>query len=148
MKKLWGWGLVQSAIIALVCLAVLGIIAHVRFGSLRNGLQYLRGHRLLVDSPAAQLGIVNSGEVRDVIFHITNHTEKSVRILGCETGCQCMVSRGLPVAIGPGETAEVVITVSFKASGNDTFFQPLSFITDLEGTRVTASISAKIQGGA
>ena len=66
MKKLWSGGLVRSAIIALVCLSVLAIIAHVRFGSLRNGLLYLRGQRLLIDPLAAQLGTVNSGEARAV----------------------------------------------------------------------------------
>lgn len=147
MKKLWGWGLVQSVIIAFVCLAVLAVILHVRFGSLRNGFQYLRGHRLLIDPPAAQVGTVNSGEVRDVLFHLTNHAEKTVRILGCETSCSCMVARGLPATMGPGETAEVVITVTFKTSGNGDFFQPLSFMTDLEGTRVPASIAATLQGG-
>ena len=101
----------QPAIIAFVCLAVLGVIAHVRFGSLRNGLLYLRGHRLLVDPPAAQIGIVNNGESRDVLFRITNHTEKTIRILGCETGCSCMISRGLPVTISPGETAEQVLGI-------------------------------------
>ena len=91
--------LLLTAGLAAAALAVLAASSKILFGSVRAGLSYLAGERLIVDSHVKAFGEVAGDQTRRVTFRLTNRTGKEVQIIGAKSSCTCIVADHLPVSI-------------------------------------------------
>jgi hypothetical protein len=95
-----------SAVFAVVLVAA--GFGYWRFGSTTNAVSYLNGEYILADRTVAQLGSVDPGKVFDVTFNLTNVSSKSIRLVGANCACSCLVPRSVPLDLPGGETTPVV----------------------------------------
>ncbi len=81
------------------------------FASIREaGRYYLRGETLFIDSVTQSFGSAAPREEVSVSFRLTNRG-KEIRILGCQTYCNCMLPRDLPFALAPNETRDFTLLI-------------------------------------
>ncbi|MGC8642477.1 MAG: DUF1573 domain-containing protein [Isosphaeraceae bacterium] len=92
------------------------IWAMVAFGSLDAAIGfYLRGMTLVPDSRCKTFGAARRGKDVPVSFTLTNNGRRSVRVLGCQASCACMVPEDLPFTLRSGESRALSIAVRRRA---------------------------------
>lgn len=94
----------------LAVLAVVLIVAGFgfwRFGSTANAVAYLNGEYILADHTVEQLGPVDPGKVFDVTFNLTNVSSESIRLVGANFSCSCLLPPSMPMDFPGGETTPV-----------------------------------------
>jgi len=55
--------------------------------------------------------LAREGDVVIARFTLRNVTRSPVRVMGAEASCGCMIARGLPVTLDPGEAREITLRV-------------------------------------
>jgi hypothetical protein len=92
-------------------------------------LARVRGDRITVEPPVADMGSDVAGQQREFTVHLYNHTDHTVRIVGGTTDCPCIVTGDLPVSIPPGGSVPVTVHARFKGTPG-LFQQEFFFYTD------------------
>jgi len=115
--QLW---MVTTVTCSVVVLTAFAGFAHWRFGSLRGGLSYLAGERLIVDHHTKSFGELATGDERTVVFTVINLAGREVQILGAKVDCSCVKVDvdGLPRLVAHGAEARIGVLVrSAKKTG-------------------------------
>lgn len=106
-------GLVSSAITSVrsmgwappICVLILAIGAAGVFA--RNLLR-----PVVIETPREiDLGVLEAGAKKDVVISLRNVSDKPVTVVGAKTSCTCSLVKGLPIEIGAGKSAEVLLSV-------------------------------------
>lgn len=74
-------------------------------------LQSSTGDVLVVDSTTKSFGVVGPGGSNPVSFRLTNLSGHPIRIVGCESGCGCIVPDDLPFSLSPKESRSFTLTM-------------------------------------
>src|SRR5579883_2831617 len=74
-------------------LAVLALWGWLQFGSISSAIGFLRGDQLIPDSYSKSFGNDVIGSSKAVIFRLSNHGNKPIRILGARTTCTCTIAQ-------------------------------------------------------
>lgn len=82
-------------------------------GSASLALAKLRGDRLVITPPVADLGAHSAGSQVQTQVAIMNVTERPLRLVGGTTDGRCITTADLPVTIPPGGTVTIRIQVGF-----------------------------------
>ncbi len=82
------------------------------FGGIREGVQFLRGERIVVDRLAADPQTIQPGEAVTAEFNLRNLSGESVEIHGAQIECSCVEPIGFPVTLGPGEHRTVKLSMA------------------------------------
>lgn len=82
-------------------------------GSVSLALAKLRGDRLLITPPVADLGSHTAGSLVHAQVAIINITERPLRLVGGTTDCRCITTADLPVTVPPGGSVTIRIQVGF-----------------------------------
>jgi hypothetical protein len=82
-------------------------------GSVSLALAKLRGDRLLITPPVADLGPHTAGSLVHAQVAILNITERPLRLVGGTTDCRCITTADLPVTVPPGGSVTIRIQVVF-----------------------------------
>ena len=106
--------LVGSALSFAAILAGLALGSLWQFGSVGNGLAYLRGERLVVDGPVQDLGEVQPGQLYPLQFRFWNLSSRPVRLVGFQSSCGCTTPSRLPLVIAPSSSED--LSVAYKPS--------------------------------
>lgn len=100
--------------LAVLCLVVsLGwLVARYGFGGTEVLLRYMRGEKVVVTPQRFELGLIKAGEtiVKETLFH--NNSSDTIRILGANTQCSCVLAEDLPATVRPGESYTFHIRVN------------------------------------
>ncbi len=86
------------------------------FDWIRVAYGYITGETILVDSHTKSFGVIPPGGSVTVTFKLTNLGHDAIRIVGCRSGCPCMVPDDLPFVLHSKESRD--FTVSIGASEN------------------------------
>lgn len=116
MKRCWVAILKTLSVpigIATVVLLVFAAWSLFYYGDMQCGLARLAGKSLVIEPYRIDLGIVTSGEHRDVPIRFRNLTRNPITVLGAQVGCSCLSIPDLPVAIPGGEV--LALEVQFHA---------------------------------
>ncbi len=82
------------------------------FGSIREAVRYsMAGQTLLVDSTAKSFGTLAPRDEVRVSFRLTNRGRGQIRIVGCQSYCNCTLPEDLPFVLEPDETREFVLLI-------------------------------------
>jgi len=141
---------VLSASLVFAAAAVWGIC---HFGSFRGAMNYyLRGESLSVDSITRSFGVAKPSDRLNVSFNLTNQGDETVRILGCQAYCNCVVPQDLPFALRPGEKSSFTISVHIPSGiqanreGSTHLELPLTlFTSNPQQSRVSLAISGDVR---
>lgn len=87
--------------------------AYVRFQSPLVALAYLRGDSLALSRQVVTLGRGKIGESRDLEFQVWNFAEVPLRVIGSNSSCACVTSRGLPMDVPAGAARSLTVRVTF-----------------------------------
>jgi hypothetical protein len=118
----WVAGVVAFSLVVVVS-------ANLAFGSVPDAIAYFRGDRVSVSPQLINVGQPAVGDKREVSVELTNRTAQDIRVIGGTTDCSCTVLNDLPVAIGPGETRS--LTVSMTMTGRPGVFnRKANFLVD------------------
>lgn len=96
------------AAIALIVLSV-GIMVTRRFGSIDNGIRFVRGDRLNVAPLRLDLGAVPEGKIANRSIAVMNMSKSPVTLLDATSTCSCVSTSGFPLLVNAQET----LTLSF-----------------------------------
>lgn len=113
-------------------LAFLGVLAHLHYGSIGPALANLRGERLSVLPAVIDMGEGAPGETRHAAVDLANRTGQTLRVVGGTADCSCSVLGDLPVAIPPGETRSITVSVKLPRSSG-TFDRKAKLTIDDDG---------------
>lgn len=105
--------LIASLISLAVCLLFASAVlvwASSRAGSVRAGIEMLKGHSLVV----AQETISLIGDGSDQMFEVRNVSSSKYDVLGTTTSCTCLSCKGLPLTLKPNARG------TFSISANST----------------------------
>jgi Protein of unknown function (DUF1573) len=131
-----------TLIITNIGLVSIAAIALYVFGSFGAALAYFSGDRLIADAYSRSVGIVSVGEQHAVFFKIRNMSNQTVRIVGADSSCTCLVTDQLPVVLPPHGVFRLRIGVRPKSQPGQ-IAERVSLITDREGQQ---SLNLKISG--
>lgn len=126
-----------------VLVAVLGGLAW-KYGSPFEALIQARGEPIVVEPSVSQVDEAVAGEKRTFTLRISNHQDRSVRIMGGTTTCSCITTDDLPITVPPNESRPIMVRIRF--GGRPGSFQH-SFVlyTDDENQQtVTASFTGRV----
>lgn len=135
----------------LAFVAVLALAFRLTFGSVADGLHWLRGEPLALRAATLILPPAKPGEQRELAFEVTNLSFRPVHILGGVADCKCVKIGGLPAVVPARGAARIPVTVVARPdeSGPATFRQAIAFYTDLATqVRLNGSIEGQILPGA
>lgn len=103
--------------------AASGIILAVGFGGLTwiygspyEALFQVRGESITVEPSVSYVGEGVVGEQRTFTIQVTNHRDKSIKVIGGTTSCSCITTDNLPIIIPPRATCSIVTWVKFRGS--------------------------------
>jgi len=101
-------------------LLVAFLFMYYRFGGIRFALRYLRGERIVVIAPEADLGTIPSGVVTHATFAIKNLTSEKITVYGADVDCSCVRPVGFPVTIDSHftERFQLAITPTVQQRGH------------------------------
>jgi len=71
----------------------------------------MKGETLFVDSFSKSFGIVQTGDPIAVSYRLTNRGDQSVRVVGCQAICTCIVPDDLPFTLHPKESRDLKISI-------------------------------------
>lgn len=89
----------------------------VSFGSLAEGIAYVKGYALYVETPELSAGHVPAGKLGEVSFPIKNLSNRAITVIGAREDCGCLATEDLPLVVPPRETSS--IRVRFAAPQRD-----------------------------
>ncbi len=100
-------------------LVALALSAHVAFGSIRAGLNWLHGRHLFLENPVGEAWISSEYAEKPVQleFKVVNSSPKDVAIIGASSTCSCSIVNGLPLRVPAHGTAYGVLTVHLSSPG-------------------------------
>jgi hypothetical protein len=81
------------------------------YGSMRNAIDRVRGHVLVVDSSTKSFGNLTVGSRVDLTYRLTNVGNDTVRILGSQVDCTCVVYDDRPFRLAPRESREFQVSI-------------------------------------
>jgi len=88
--------------------------------------------------------LAREGDVVIARFTLRNVTRSPVRVMGAEASCGCMIARGLPVTLDPGEAREITLRVVVGPPGaNGTFSKSTRLFVDRDGPSPSLAFEAK-----
>ncbi len=94
-----------SLLMTLLPVAVIGVIlmivATIRYGTLPNAIDAIRGETLIARPQSRFFGILRPGQKIEAEYSLTNLSSRSVRLLGSRTTCTCTVTSPLPKSLNP-----------------------------------------------
>ena len=82
-----------------------------RSNTIQDSLLLADGYEVLVENPQKVLVAQPDSEVA-VDFQFKNISDKTIRIVGLNTGCGCTVAQNIPCSIVPHKTENVRLLVS------------------------------------
>jgi len=97
-RKRLSWS-VMTLIFTNVGLLALAVAAWYSFGGISQTLAYLRGDPLITDAYARSVGTIERGSNQEIVFKISNHSTRPVKILGAKTSCSCVHLDSLPLTV-------------------------------------------------
>lgn len=128
---------------ACACAVAWGLV---EFGSLRAVVGYVQGYAVVPDSFSRDLGPIRVREKTPVQFRLTNVSGASVKVLGANTTCTCMLVSELPMVIDPGHVADFSINVRPGPSNvGKPFSHDVELYLDAPSVPVVLTISAEVR---
>jgi hypothetical protein len=123
-----------SACGGVVALAgLLTLVSLLMFGSVTNGVRWLRGEPLELKAAALTFPPTKAGEQLELAFEVTNRSFRPVHLLGGTSDCSCVKIGGLPAAVPARTTLRVPVTVVVRANNtaSEDFSRPVTLTTQL-----------------
>jgi hypothetical protein len=114
--------------LAVVLLAAVLAVGHVRYGDLPSFLAVLRGDDVLVR--VEDLPEEADGDSRRLVFNIRvkNLTARSFRVLGINDNCDCLSVEGIPATVGARDTKD--FTIKLRIASGQSPAVDVTLITD------------------
>jgi hypothetical protein len=131
--------LATTMILACAACALLLVVGIQLFGSTASTLAYLRGDPLIPDSYTKSFGTASEDERPSVAFRLMNCTKQTITILGSNVSCTCIIPSNTPLAVPPGGSAILRVSVRSKA-GNRRIAERLRLLTDAGGTSLVLGV--------
>src|SRR5262249_14391851 len=79
-------------------------------------LARLRGEPIAVKPSVSDVGDGVAQEQRSITVQLTNHSQRSVQIVGGTSNCACIATDDLPVAVPPHESRAIKVHVYFRGA--------------------------------
>jgi hypothetical protein len=124
--------LTASALLLACAAVMLALIAGTFFLAFDNpvaALAHIRGEMIAIDPVVADLGDGMATEWREFQVQVTNHGQRTVRIVGGTDMCLCRAIDDLPVSLLPQQSSEIKIRMMFHGS-NGRFLHRCLLYTD------------------
>lgn len=131
----WVGSAVHRGIGALACLALLGVGIFVAWDHPPEAWARLRGNWITVRPGLVQVGDGLAGQQKSFSIQLTNHAERTVRVVGGTTNCACISTNDLPISLGPGESGSINVWMKFTGTAGR-FQRRFTLYTDDEWARV------------
>ena len=117
----------------------------VTYGSARAALPMLLGSPLYVEGKTARMGSVPPGGSFTSSYKVTNVSGLPVTIIGARTTCGCAFLESLPLALKPGESADLRFSVTVtKSAPAGKFVQKAELFLDVAGPPTVLTAEADI----
>lgn len=119
-------------------LLLLGGVFLVRFDGLSAVLSAGSTSPLSVDPPKFTCE-AREGEIVTATFAVKNVGDRPLRVLGAESSCGCTIPKGLPLALDPGRSGNISLSVKVgrpNGNGGDAdrrFTQDVRLLTSSDG---------------
>ncbi len=123
---------VLGVVAIVACLAGMGTWS---YGSPAAALAHLRGEALAVKPEFVDCGTGKSGEILEAVVEVHNWSDRSVRVYGGTSDCSCIATKGLPVAIPPGESRLIPVILKVPTSAPGAFTRSAELFTDSDNQR-------------
>lgn len=101
-----------------------------QYDSPDTALARLRGEAVVVEGAPIDFGTAAPGDRIESVVRARNLSDHPIRLIGGTSDCSCLSTEGLPVTIGPGEAAEVPVTLVVPRSADGRFQRSVEFLTD------------------
>jgi hypothetical protein len=101
------------------------------FGSVRDGLLFVKGVRLAIEPETVPVGAGRPGEERRARFRVRNLSGKPITLHGATTSCTCLSVDPLPVTIPAGREKPLGLSLVLRGKPLQSFEQVVSYMTDL-----------------
>ncbi len=139
--------LAVSVLVAAVALSVMTAVALRSYGSLGSALAALDGQPLVLDTYFIDVGTVVQGDERRPEVRVSNHSNKTIRILGARASCVCAMAEELPVELVPGGTAGLRLRLKTRTAKFGPFRHGIDLYTDCQDARVVRlSVTGRVVG--
>lgn len=102
-----------------VCIATVAaqrLIA--KYHSLTAARAHLQGHRIVVESPIAEVVATAPGETIAVSYELKNVSSDAVSVHGAETSCSCVTTSSIPVSIAGGQSARLDFAIQTSSNAS------------------------------
>jgi hypothetical protein len=90
----------------------------------------LRGESVSLSPAVADAGEGVSRETHEITYHLRNHTDHEIRVIGARADCRCVTTRDLPLTIPPGESRPVGIGVRYGGRSGSFQHQFVLYVDD------------------
>jgi hypothetical protein len=94
-----------------------------------DGLGRIRGEMIRVEPSVTWLDAGAAGETREFTVRVHNASDRTVRVVGGTTTCQCETAFDLPITLDPKQTSSVRIRATLRGSPG-TFQQRFDLMVD------------------
>lgn len=125
------WGGVV-AICVVLFMAVAASVAAFEFGSLKNALMHLNGHKFIVDPPQLIRGTESDFKTRDMEFTITNLVGDELVISGVRSSCGCIQVPELPLTVPSRSSRSIRLR---RGTPEKRRAEAVMFYVDIDGVR-------------
>lgn len=100
-----------QTVFVLLVLAILGnTLLDIKYGSVANGLRYLRGEELFLSPNETDLGLGRPGEFT-IKVAITNLSKRHVRVIGARGACSCITVADRPSELESRGSGQITLLV-------------------------------------
>lgn len=103
IRKRLPW-IFQVLIVAGLVLAGVSTWGYARFGSIGSALAFARGDRLIAETKSLSFGPVLAGPTIQQHTRLTNYSNRTIKLVGSNASCSCVLSEDLPLTLAPGES--------------------------------------------
>jgi len=104
------WAILTAA--TAVCIALLGILGTVWYGSVGVALTHLRGEQYAISPDVLDLGGGYPGDALTARVVVHNFSDRDTLLVGGTSDCSCVATNDLPLKIPAGGSASVSIKVT------------------------------------
>lgn len=137
--------LVGPLLVAFVIVLCYSGWSYWRFGSFKDGIEFLSGYRLVAEQSVLDIGKVRVGAETEGNFVLKNLTDKPITIIGAKSDCSCMVISGLPIRVEPRCSTDFAVRYTPLArEGNETVTHRILLYLDIDSPEVVLTLSADI----
>jgi hypothetical protein len=141
---LWGGQALKIVAGAAVLLALGSGVFLLGFPGPTEALAWLRGEAITVEPAVCDVGTGRAGERQTFRVHLTNRTDRPVRLVGGTTSCRCMATNDLPQSLAPGETGTIEVAIQFVGSPGRFRQHFVLFTDDERQPKVVARFSGQV----